>query len=69
MGSHLSVQKKVEIITWSRSGKSVREIANITSVPRSTVSRILVNEKRNKSLHRKSGSGRPSLNIDKLKII
>ncbi|KCZ79587.1 hypothetical protein H312_03022, partial [Anncaliia algerae PRA339] len=50
------------------SGKSVREIPNITNVPRSTVSRILLNEKRNKSLHRKRGCGPNFLN-DKLRKI
>ena len=45
MSIHISRDKKIQIITHSKEGKSIREIAKSVQVPRSSVQRIVQNNK------------------------
>ena len=70
MSIHISRDKKIQIITLSKEGKTIREIAKSVQVPRSSVQRIVQNNKFCFDLMRRKGSGRPSnLNASLSKII
>jgi transposase len=70
MDTFISRDKKVEIITLSKEGKSIREIVKSVQVPRSSVQRIVQNNKFCFGLMRIKGSEKSfNLNASLSKII
>lgn len=59
MPKHLSRDKKIEVVTLSKAGKSLREIVELTQCSLTSVHRTLKKEKHGIGLDRKRGSGRP----------
>lgn len=58
MGKHLSLDKKSEIVAWSKVGKSGREIAKLMGIARPTVQKILKKNSDQGTVERAFGSGR-----------
>lgn len=70
MGRHLSEIKKAEIVGMSRGGASISRIVEMTSVPRSTVHRVIKSWREKGHVRRQLGSGkRQQIRISQLLLL
>lgn len=58
MAKQISIDLKKRVVELTSSGKSIREVANLLKLPKSTVHRISKKGSNNEDLARKPGSGR-----------